>query len=85
MAFVDATVVKVALPAIERDFDTGLAGEQWIVLSYSLALASLYLVGGARTGIATVAGPPAGGAAVAFAGISGAEARADHDAPSFAT
>jgi MFS family permease len=47
MAFVDATVVNVALPVIERDFDAGLAGEQWIVLSYSLMLASLYLVGGA--------------------------------------
>lgn len=47
MAFVDATVVNVALPSIQRDFETGLAGEQWIVLSYSLALASLYLVGGA--------------------------------------
>jgi EmrB/QacA subfamily drug resistance transporter len=47
MAFVDGTVVNVALPVIEKDFDIGLAGEQWIVLSYSLALASLYLVGGA--------------------------------------
>ena len=47
MAFVDATVVNVALPAIERDLGTGLAGEQWIVLSYSLMLAALYLVGGA--------------------------------------
>jgi EmrB/QacA subfamily drug resistance transporter len=46
MAFVDGTVVNVALPAIERDFHTGLAGEQWIVLSYSLALAALYLPGG---------------------------------------
>ena len=47
IAFLDATVVNVALPTIERDLNTGLAGEQWIVLSYSLALASLYLVGGA--------------------------------------
>jgi EmrB/QacA subfamily drug resistance transporter len=46
MAFVDATVVNVALPAIEHDFSTGLSGEQWIVLSYSLALAALYLPGG---------------------------------------
>jgi EmrB/QacA subfamily drug resistance transporter len=35
------------LPAIEQEFDTGLAGEQWIVLSYSLMLAALYLPGGA--------------------------------------
>jgi EmrB/QacA subfamily drug resistance transporter len=46
LAFVDATVVNVALPAIEADFGSGLAGEQWIVLSYSLALAALYLPGG---------------------------------------
>src|SRR5436305_2262000 len=47
LAFVDGPVVNVALPAIERDFHTGLAGEQWIVLAYSLALAGLYLPGGA--------------------------------------
>ncbi len=47
LAFIDATVVNVALPTIERDFDLGLAGAQWVVLSYSLALASLYLLGGA--------------------------------------
>jgi len=47
IAFIDATVLNLALPAIERDFDTGLAGEQWIVLSYSLMLAALYLPGGA--------------------------------------
>jgi EmrB/QacA subfamily drug resistance transporter len=47
ISFLDATVVTVALPTIERDLHTGLAGEQWIVLAYSLALASLYLVGGA--------------------------------------
>jgi EmrB/QacA subfamily drug resistance transporter len=47
VAFIDATVVLVAMPTIEREFDIGLAGEQWIFLSYSLALAALYLVGGA--------------------------------------
>ncbi|MDQ3875658.1 MAG: MFS transporter, partial [Actinomycetota bacterium] len=47
LAFIDATVVNVALPTIERDFQLGLAGAQWVVLSYSLALASLYLLGGA--------------------------------------
>jgi EmrB/QacA subfamily drug resistance transporter len=47
LAFIDATVVIVALPTIERDLDLGLAGQQWIFLSYSLALAALYLVGGA--------------------------------------
>jgi EmrB/QacA subfamily drug resistance transporter len=47
MAFLDAFVVNVALPTIDRDFDLGLAGEQWIFLSYSLALAALYLPAGA--------------------------------------
>ena len=47
VAFLDATVVVIALPTIERDLDTGLTGQQWIYLSYSLALAALYLVGGA--------------------------------------
>jgi EmrB/QacA subfamily drug resistance transporter len=47
LAFIDATVVIVALPTIETDLDLGLTGQQWIFLSYSLALAALYLVGGA--------------------------------------
>lgn len=47
LAFLDATVVVVALPTIERDLELGLAGEQWVFLSYTLALAALYLVGGA--------------------------------------
>ena len=47
LAFIDASVVIVALPTIEQDLDLGLTGVQWIFLAYSLALASLYLVGGA--------------------------------------
>ena len=47
LAFVDATVVIVALPTIEEDLGLGLTGQQWIFLSYSLAIAALYLVGGA--------------------------------------
>jgi len=47
IAFLDATVVVVALPTIERDLDLGRAGQQWVFLSYSLALAALYLVAGA--------------------------------------
>jgi EmrB/QacA subfamily drug resistance transporter len=46
VVFLDATVVNVALPAIESDLDTGLAGQQWIVEAYLLALVSLMLVGG---------------------------------------
>jgi EmrB/QacA subfamily drug resistance transporter len=46
MAFVDATVVNVALPTIGRDLGLGLAGRQWVFLAYSLPLASLYLTAG---------------------------------------
>jgi EmrB/QacA subfamily drug resistance transporter len=47
IAFVDATVVIVAMPTIAADVGLGLAGQQWLFLSYSLTLAALYLVGGA--------------------------------------
>jgi EmrB/QacA subfamily drug resistance transporter len=46
VVFLDATVVNVALPAMERDLDMGLAGQQWVVEAYLLALVSLMLVGG---------------------------------------
>ncbi len=42
----DATVVNVALPAIEQDLGGGLAGQQWTSDGYLLALAALILVGG---------------------------------------
>lgn len=45
MAYV--TAVNVAIPAIGADLDIGFDGQQWVLLSYSLALASLYLVAGA--------------------------------------
>ena len=47
MAFLDAFVVNVALPTIDEELGLGLSGEQWIFLSYSLALAALYLPAGA--------------------------------------
>ena len=43
---VDATVVNVALPAIEEDLGGGLAGQQWVVNAYLLFLGSLILIGG---------------------------------------
>ena len=46
LAFIDVTVVIVALPTIEADLALGLSGQQWVFLSYSLALAALYLVAG---------------------------------------
>ena len=47
MAFLDATAVNVALPAIGSELGASLSGLQWIVTSYTLALASLVLLGGA--------------------------------------
>ena len=47
MTFIDGTVVNIALPTIGRDLDAGLSAQQWVVLSYSLAVASLYIVSGA--------------------------------------
>src|SRR5687767_1004781 len=46
MAFVDATAVQVALPAIGGDLDSSLSGLQWTISGYTLALASLILLGG---------------------------------------
>src|SRR5207244_458052 len=47
MPFVDGTVVNIALPTIGRDLSAGLGTQQWVMLSYSLAVASLYIVAGA--------------------------------------
>ncbi len=46
MAFIDGTVVNVALGALQREFDATLVGVQWVVEAYALFLASLVLVGG---------------------------------------
>ena len=43
---VDATVVNVALPAIEDDLGGGLAGQQWTSNAYLVTLGSLLLIGG---------------------------------------
>jgi EmrB/QacA subfamily drug resistance transporter len=47
MAFIDGTVVNVALPALQRDLDASLVDVQWVIEAYSLFLAALLLVGGA--------------------------------------
>src|SRR5258708_1224263 len=46
MAFIDSTVVNVALPAIQTSFHATVVGVQWVVESYGLFLAALILVGG---------------------------------------
>jgi EmrB/QacA subfamily drug resistance transporter len=46
VVFLDSTVVNVGLPAIAEDLGAGLAGQQWVIEAYMLALVSLLLVGG---------------------------------------
>jgi EmrB/QacA subfamily drug resistance transporter len=46
LAFIDATVVNIALPAIGHDLDSDAAGLQWTVNGYGLSLAALILLGG---------------------------------------
>jgi EmrB/QacA subfamily drug resistance transporter len=46
LAFIDGSVVNVALPSIQHDLGGGLATQQWVVDAYLLTLGSLILVGG---------------------------------------
>jgi EmrB/QacA subfamily drug resistance transporter len=46
IAFLEATVVNVALPAIGEDLDADVAGLQWTLNAYLLTLAALILIGG---------------------------------------
>ncbi len=46
IVFIDGTVVSVALPVLQLDLGANVAGVQWVVEAYSLALAALILVGG---------------------------------------
>lgn len=47
VAFLDGSVVNLALPAISREFGAGLALQQWVVDGYLLTLGALILVAGA--------------------------------------
>jgi EmrB/QacA subfamily drug resistance transporter len=46
MAFIDGTVVNVALPALQASFHATVVDVQWVVESYGLLLSALILVGG---------------------------------------
>jgi EmrB/QacA subfamily drug resistance transporter len=46
IAFLDGTVVNVALPTIGRKLHTDIAGLQWVISAYTLTLAALILLGG---------------------------------------
>ena len=47
IAFIDSSVVSVALPAMQRSLSASVREAQWIVNSYMLLLGALILVGGA--------------------------------------
>src|SRR4029078_3410181 len=46
IAFLDGTVVNVALPTIGRDLGTDMAGLQWILDAYLVTLTGFLLLGG---------------------------------------
>ena len=46
MAFIDSTVVNVALPALQASLHATVVGVQWVVESYGLFLGALILAGG---------------------------------------
>jgi EmrB/QacA subfamily drug resistance transporter len=46
MAFIDGTVVNVALPALQSALHANIAEVQWVMASYSLLLSALLLTGG---------------------------------------
>jgi EmrB/QacA subfamily drug resistance transporter len=47
LAFIDKSVVNVALPAIEGNLRTSLVAMQWVVNAYTLCMSALLLLGGA--------------------------------------
>lgn len=46
MAFIDTTVVNVALPVVQRDLSASVSDAQWIIDAYLLVLSALILAGG---------------------------------------
>src|SRR4051794_15931622 len=46
MAFIDSTVVNVALPALQTNLNATIVDAQWVIEAYSLLLSALLLVGG---------------------------------------
>jgi EmrB/QacA subfamily drug resistance transporter len=75
MAFIDSTVINVALPVLQKSLGADVRQAQWIVDAYLLVLSSLMLAGGAlgdRIGRVKVfgAGVALFGAASAWCGFS---------------
>ena len=51
VAFLDGSIINVALPAIAKDIGGGLSAQQWIVDAYLLTLGSLILLAGSLSDI----------------------------------
>lgn len=51
VAFLDGSVVTVALPAIMRELGGGLSTQQWVVDAYTLTLGALILVAGSLSDV----------------------------------
>src|SRR5215813_5197547 len=47
MAFIDGTVVNIALPALQSTLNATISEVQWVVEAYALLLGALLLTGGA--------------------------------------
>ena len=47
MAFIDSSVVNVALPKMESDLATTLSSMTWVINAYTLCMSALLLIGGA--------------------------------------
>lgn len=47
MAFIDGTIVNVALPALQSSLHATVVDVQWVIEAYGLSLSALILVGGA--------------------------------------
>ena len=46
MAFIDSTIVNVAIPTLQATFQASIVDVQWVVEAYALFLSALILVGG---------------------------------------
>ncbi len=51
VAFLDSSVINVALPAIERELGGGLSTQQWVVDAYLITLSSLILLAGSLSDV----------------------------------
>lgn len=51
VAFLDSTVINVALPAIERELGGGITTQQWVVDAYLITLGSLILLAGSLSDV----------------------------------